>query len=256
MKTRFAVLFLVTLLIAAPARAEDFSTGAEAETGGGGGQQPNTGIRFVKNQTGAVFYLMLGNNSLDLDALNNSLKANNYSTVDKNFVMIGVGGHAVISDWIAGGELHFMNPQKVSSGTHNLNITGGYLTANIGYVARRSENYIIYPMVGAGFGTLSLNIQSTGSASFDQVLANPGRGAQLTYDTLVFNVAVAADGFAPLTESGDTHVPFIFGFRAGYLFSSPLGGWQSPEGEVGGGPSSSFTGPYLQIVVGLGFMNG
>lgn len=244
------------LLIAAPARAEDFSAGAEAGTGTGADQKPNADIHFVKDQTGAAFYLMLGNNSLDLDALNDSLKANNYSAIDKNFVMIGVGGHAVISDWIAGGELHFMNPQKVSSGTHSLNVTGGYLLANVGYVARRAENYIIYPTVGIGFGTLTLNIQPVGSANFDQVLANPGRGAQLSYDTLVFNIALAADGFAPLTESGDTRVPLIFGFRAGYLFSSPLGGWQSPEGKVGGGPSPSFAGPYLQIVVGLGFMNG
>lgn len=255
MKTRIAAFCLLTLLIAAPAWAGDFSAGAEAEAGED--QKPNTDIRFVKNRHGAVFYLMLGNNSLDLDALNNRLKANGYSIIDKNFVMLGIGGHAVMDDWIVGGELHWMNQQKISSGAYNLYVTGGYLMVNAGYVVRRADSYMIYPMAGVGIGALALNIQSTGSPTFDQTLADPKRGAQLTYNSAVFNIAIAADGFAPLTEAGaGTHVPFIFGFRAGYLFSTSIGGWQSTEGDASGGPSPSFTGPYLQVVVGLGFMNG
>lgn len=244
-------------MTASSARAEEFSATAEAESGSTENQQPNTDIRFIKNRQGAVLYLMLGNNSLDLDALNSRLAANGYSTLEKNFVMFGVGAHVVMDDWIVGGEAHWMNQQKTSSGTYDLYVTGGYFMANAGYVVRRSDRYMIYPMAGIGFGTLTLNIQSTDSPTFDQALANPKSGTQLTHTSAVFNIALAADGLAPVIHAGNSlHMPFTFGFRAGYLFSTPIGGWQSMEGDANGGPSLSFTGPYLQIIMGLGFMIG
>lgn len=259
MKTSIAAFFLVALLMAAPARAEEISAGTGAETGteAAEDQRPNTDLLFVKNRHGAALYLMLGNNSLDLDALNNKLAANGYSTLEKNFVMFGVGGHAVMDDWIVGGEAHWMNQQKISSNAYNLYVTGGYFMANAGYVIRRSDSYMIYPMAGIGFGTITLNIQSATSPTFDQALANPKSGTQLTHTSAVFNLALAADGLAPVMHVGNgVHMPFTFGFRAGYLFSTPLGGWQSMEGDASGGPALSFTGPYLQVIMGLGFMIG
>ncbi len=242
-------------MMTTPALAGDISLGAEADTGEN--QAPNTDIQFVKNQHGAVFYLMLGNNSFDLDSLNSRLSANGYSTLDKNFVMFGVGGHAVMDNWIAGGEIHWMNQQRTSSGAYNLYANGGYFLVNAGYVVRRSDNYMIYPMAGIGLGTFSLNIQSATSPTFEQTLADPKRGTQLTYTSAIFNIALAADGLAPVFHTGNgIHVPFTFGFRAGYLFSTPIGGWQSLEGDASGGPTPSFSGPYLQIIIGLGFMVG
>ncbi len=268
MKTRIAAFYLVALLMAVPAWAEDFSAETEpafpesqkfkeAETESVENPRPNTDLVFVKNRQGALFYLMLGNNSLDLDALNSRLSSNGYSTLEKNFVMFGVGGHAVMDNWIAGGEAHWMNRQKTTSGAYDLYVTGGYFMVNAGYVVRRADTYMIYPMAGIGFGTLTLNIQSATSPTFDQALANPKSGTQLTHSSAVFNIALAADGLAPVIHTGSSiHMPFTFGFRAGYLFSTPLGGWQSTEGDSSGGPSLSFTGPYMQITMGLGFMLG
>ena len=244
----------MALLMAVPARAEDFSMGAEAESAED--QKTNTDVRFVKNRHGGVFYLMLGNNSLDLDALNSRLSSNGYSTLDKNFVMFGIGGHAVMDDWIAGGEIHWMNQQKTSNGTYDLYVTGGYLMVNAGYVVRRADSYMIYPMAGIGIGTLTINEQSTASQTFDQALTAP-KGGTLTHTSAVFNIAIAADGLAPFTKTdNNVNMPFAFGFRAGYLFSTPIGGWQNMNGEASGGPSFSFTGPYLQVIIGLGFMVG
>lgn len=255
LKTAFAAFCLVALLMVTPTWAGDLSAGAGPETESAENQQPNTDILFVKNNRGAVFYLMLGNNSLDLDTLNSSLAAKGYSTLDKNFVMFGVGGHAVMDNWVVGGEAHGMNQQKTSSGAYNLYVSGGYFLVNAGYVVRRSDSYLIYPMVGLGLGTLTLNIQSATSPTFDQALANPKSGTQLTHTSAVFNLALAADGMSPVYHAGDnTHMPFTFGFRAGYLFSTPIGGWQSLEGNASGGPTFSFTGPYLQVIMGLGFM--
>ncbi|TBR21329.1 MAG: hypothetical protein EPO63_08775 [Candidatus Nitrosotenuis sp.] len=257
MKTFIAAVCLVASLIAAPARAEDFALGAEAESGESQKSNTDTDLRFVKNRHGAVLYLMLGNNSLNLDSLNSRLSANGYSTIEKNFVMFGVGGHAVMDDWICGGEFHWMNQQKTSSGAYDLYVNGGYFLINGGYVVRRSDSYMIYPMAGIGLGTLSLNIQSTAAPTFDEALANPKSGTQLTHTSVVFNVAVAADGLSPVIHAGGSlHMPFTFGFRAGYLFSTPVGGWQSMEGNANGGPDLSFSGPYLQVIVGLGFMIG
>lgn len=255
LKTTIAGFCLGVWLIATPAWAGDVSAGAETESAED--QKPNTDITFVKNRHGGVFYLMLGNNALDIDALNRSLTANGYSPLEKNFVMLGVGGHAVMDDWIVGGELHWINPQKIASGAYNLHVTGGYLMMNAGYVIRRSDSYLIYPTAGIGLGTFGLGIQSATPQTFGQTLADPKSGTQLTYTSAIFNLALAADGFAPLTEAGNgTHIPFTFGFRAGYLFSTPINGWQSTEGDVSGGPTLLFTGPYLQVIIGLGFMIG
>ncbi len=255
MKRYIAAICLVASLIAAPAWAEDFSLGAEAESGEN--QKPNTDLTFVKNRHGAALYLMLGNNSLDLNALNSRLAANGYSTVEKNFVMFGIGGHVVMDEWIVGGEVHGMNQQKISSGAYDLYVNGGYFLINAGYVVRRTDSYMIYPMAGIGLGTLTLNIQSTASSTFDQTLANPKNGALLTHASAVFNIALAADGLTPVIHAGNSfHMPFTFGFRAGYLYSTPIGGWKNMQGDANGGPDLSFTGPYLQIIVGLGFMIG
>lgn len=203
---------------------------------------------------GGLFYLMLGNSSLNMDSLNQRLETAGYSKMNQNFTSIGIGGHALLDRLVIGGEFQGLIEKKVSTGSYRTAVSGGYALVNAGYVMYSKRTLRVYPQAGVGLGTISLNINDSSTPSFDQLLINPKRGTSATNSSILLNFALAADGLIAGEGSGSRRV-FVFGFRAGYLWSVSSDGWRNSEGSIGGGPGIGFTGPYLQIVIGGGFLD-
>lgn len=245
MKNIMAVIAGLALLFA-PAAA----SAAEEEN-----QTPNTDLVVVKNDRGGALYLILGNRTMEINGLNSALSSAGHQPFDRNFISMGMGGHAILGDLVLGLEGHGLSRKQGSTAAWRTTASAWYFLANAGWVVKRAPGYILYPQAGVGFGAFNLFIDATSPATFGQTLANPAQGTSLSKNSWVFNLALAADGFHPLgSTSGGKEIPFIFGFRAGYLFSSGMGEWRTNGGDIAGGPDAPFNGPYLEIVIGLGLL--
>lgn len=216
-------------------------------------QKTSNEIIFERPDKGGLFYLILGNSSPDMDALNKRLDSAGYPKVNQNFTTIGIGGHALLDKLVIGGELQGLLEKKMSNGTYNTMVSGGYGLVNAGYVVYTKKTMRLYPQVGMGFGTMTMNMNDAATPTFDQLLANPKHGSSVSNSSFLLNFAVAADGILS-GSGGGSHSIFVFGFRAGYLWSVSSGDWRNTEGSIAGGPTIGFTGPYLQVVVGGGFL--
>ncbi|MBI5179026.1 MAG: hypothetical protein HZA04_07170 [Nitrospinae bacterium] len=211
-------------------------------------------ITFINPDRGGAFYLLLGTSSPDVDSLNQRLETAGYSKLSQNFTTVGFGGHAILDKWVVGGEIQGLAEKSSATSTYRTRVNGGYLLVNVGYTVYEKPSLRVFPQAGLGFGTLNLSINETSSPTFDQTLADPKRGAALVNSSMLLNLGIAADGIIAPPESGKGGF-WVFGFRAGYLFTIYQDGWRNIEGASSGGPSAGFTGPYLQVVLGGGFYN-
>lgn len=112
------------------------------------------------------------------------------------------------------------------------------------------ENIRIYPVAGIGAGGIDLEIVERATASFDEVLGNPGRGSKLSKSGFLLNLAIGAEKIIGLEGSGRGGI--ILGIRAGYIVAPVKGGWEIGTFEIPGGPGISLQGPYVRVLIGAG----
>jgi len=99
-------------------------------------------------------------------------------------------------------------------------------------------------------GGSTLTFAQIGAETFDDVLANPNRGATLVQASLLLQIGVGIEvrGGRAVARGGS-----FVGLRAGFVVAPVSGDWVFDEGDdLRGGPSASPSGPYLRIVVGGG----
>jgi hypothetical protein len=110
---------------------------------------------------------------------------------------------------------------------------------------------MIYPMASVGGGGAQLHIQSRADVSFDELLADPGRTADVSNGSLLFGPRL---GVHYLWRRGDFNGAargWTIGLRAGYLFSAFEGDWYELDNEdVDDGPSLTLEGLQLTLTVG------
>ncbi|MEO0294212.1 MAG: hypothetical protein ABIN61_08360 [candidate division WOR-3 bacterium] len=201
---------------------------------------------------GGAGYFMLGGNIIKLENLNSELEKNGYSKLEENFFSLGGGGYGIIGKVIIGGEGHGLIGKEVTSGSYKTLISAGYGFFNLGYIAYSNTNLNIYPLFGIGGGGISLRILEEGSLSFDEVLANPKRGVELSKGSLLLNLAIGGDYLLGLKENEEAKGGFILGVRLGYTIAPINGNWEMKGIEISGGPDLGVTGPYIRIQFGGG----
>jgi len=199
---------------------------------------------------GGAGYLMLGVNSTSISGLNESLMAGGYSAHPRRFFSLGGGGHAVIGRLILGGEGQTLAGREAGNPAYKTTLSGGFGLFNLGYVLCSGEDFMIYPLAGIGAGEIDLEIMERGTASFEEVLDNPGRGSKLATSGFLLNLAVGAEKIVRL--GGGRRGGLILGIRAGYIFAPVKGGWELDKLEIPGGPGISLQGPYLRLLIGAG----
>jgi len=227
-------LFLVggMLMITIPAAAQEEAPTDER----GGAGYFSTGISYLTN----------------LGDINDALDAFGYPESNRLGIAIGGGGYGVTrAGWMLGGEGFGVIVPNERTNARDANYAAGMGFFNVGYQAwNRDGRWIAYPFLGVGGGGSTLAFEQTGAETFDDVLANPNRGATLVQASLLLQIGVGIEvrGGRAAARGG----PFV-GLRAGFVVAPVSGDWAFDEGDdLRGGPSASPSGPYLRIVVGGG----
>lgn len=189
---------------------------------------------------------------IDLEDFNERLDQRGYPTFSDDLFSFGGGGHAVINRVILGGEGHGFVTRETSSGGHKNSLACGYGFFDLGYVVYSAGGLDVYPLVGLGGGAISLKIVESGTPSFDDILDDPGRGAELVTGGFLLNVALGSDYLLTLGGDENGEGGLVFGLRVGYTFSPIKGDWQFEGTPVSGGPVLSITGPYIHLMIGGG----
>ncbi len=205
---------------------------------------------------GGYGYFMVSGNMADIDDLNaNLLSAGGFEDFSEALFSMGGGGHVVFNRLILGGEGHGFIEQTGTDANNQYKstLTGGMGAFNIGFTLFTNRTWNIYPVLGIGGISMELRIEELGTASFDDILAEPGRAVSLKQESLLLNAALGIDyvfnfGKNLTSRKGG----FILGLRAGYNFVPAPGDWGTEELTVSGGPDFPLTGPFLRLVIGAG----
>lgn len=196
-------------------------------------------------------YFQIGAAQLDVDEINAALTAAGYPAFEENFVSLGGAGLASRNRLLIGGEGHavFQSSETSADGQFRTSLGGGYGMFNVGYEVFRSDGLSIYPLLGIGGGGTSLRIGERAVVDFDDVLAQPRRGVQLTNASLLLGGALGADW---LLGVGTGRGGMVLSLRAGYNYAPLESDWSIDGTDVAGGPESTLSGFYVRLGFGGG----
>jgi len=201
-------------------------------------------------------YFMFGGSILDIKDLNSRLESKGYSKFSDNLFSLGGGGHGIINRVIIGGEGHGLfggeKESAISGETYKTSLAVGYGFFDIGYILYSKGDLNIYPFLGLGGGGISVKIAEREAPSFDEVLDNPKRSANLSSGGFLLNLALGVDYLLKLAEDENGEGGLVFGLRMGYTFTPIKGDWQMDGIDVSGGPEVGITGPYIRFMIGGG----
>ncbi len=115
------------------------------------------------------------------------------------------------------------------------------------------SDFYLYPLIGIGGGGLSLSFKDPAEASFEEVLKDHRRYSVLTTGLLLFHASIGMDWMWIIRSRQHYSGGFVFGLRAGYIFSATEANW-SIKGNVQAkdGPNIDLSGFYLQLAIGGG----
>ncbi len=196
-------------------------------------------------------YLGLGLQTADVDELNGRLAAFGYPTFSENFLAVGLGYTWFGDDLVASVDIGGAFQPSKSNDDFRTNLSGGWGLLNLGVALRPSSNFMIYPMASVGGGAMQLNIQTRADISFDDLLLDPGRRAEISTASLLFGPRIGMHYVLGGGERRFARRGIGIGLRAGYLFSAFEGDWLELENdEVNGGPDTSLEGFHVMLTVG------
>lgn len=198
-------------------------------------------------------YFMIGFQNSDIDAIGSRLEDNGYPSLSDRFLTLGGGGQGMINKLLIGGEGHALIGESTTQNHVKTQISGGFGLFNIGYAAVATKQMRLYPMLGLGGGGLSLSLLDKSEVpTFDQVLKNPKRGAQLSTAGFLLSLSLGADYLFIMEENADGIGGLIFGVRLGYMFAPVKGDWLLDDVEISEGPEIGVTGPFIRLAIGGG----
>lgn len=237
LKGKFAitmgVVVIVSIFLGAIAEAQEVTTSAKKFGGRG--------------------YFMVGGNIIDIKSLNLRLEKKGYSKLSDNFISLGGGGHKIIGKVIIGGEGHGLIGRETTSRSYKTSIDVGYGFFNFGYIVYSTKGLGVYPLLGLGGGGTTLEIvEKETIPSFDDVLNNFKRSAELSTGGFLLNLAVGTDYLLKLGKDEKGEGGLVFGLRIGYTFAPIKGGWEMDGIDISGGPEIGITGPYIRLMIGGG----
>jgi len=198
-------------------------------------------------------YFMFGGSTIDIDALNSRLENKGYSGLSDDFVSFGGGGHVIMDRVILGVEGHWLGGEEeestIASGHFKTSLSGAYGFFNLGYLIYSKNDLNVYPLLGLGGGGMWLKI---GPYSFDDILENPRRGAELSTGGFLFNLALGTDYLMKLWKDEKGEGGLVFGLRLGYTLAPIENGWEMDGISLSGDPQIAITGPYIRFMIGGG----
>lgn len=209
---------------------------------------PPAAAQFGSGST--VTYGSVGTNFVDTDDLSGRLDGAGYGALEPGGVGIGTATYQFRGRFVGGVEGHTTGSERTELGGVETKVSGRYALLNVGYDVVGSETLKAYPLLGVGYGDLTLRLAPLADADFDGVLAAPDRGASLSKRGFLFNAGVGGDLIVPFRTSDEAASGLALGVRAGYL--AAVGGADWELFSTANAPDASLSGPYVRLLFGFG----
>lgn len=201
-------------------------------------------------------YFMIGWSALDLNDLNASLVAHGYPRFDESFLSLGGAGHFSVGRLVIGGQGHGYLSEThdaiLATGTYRTELSGGVGFFDLGYQFVRGGRTRAALLVGLGGGELNLKMVDLTGPSFEDVLTDPGRSAELSAAGFLIDLGASVDVVAGHVRRHGTSGGPLLGVRAGYIFAPVKGDWQLGDRDIAGGPRMGMEGAYVRAMLGFG----
>ncbi len=205
------------------------------------------GITIVWAESTTATYFSAGFSLPTIDQLNARLKNFDYSELDKQLVSYGFGFYGEVGKGVIIGFewSRSRSGEKTSTdGTVSEKLENSMWFINIGGMVLNLPMLRVFPYVGVGAGTMTLILKDISLPSFDEIISGPAGVTRLETGGLLVNPSVAVE-----FKLG-TH--YILGVHGGYVYDPSPGDWKIEDTQISDGPDAGITGPWANIVFGLG----
>ena len=202
---------------------------------------------------GGFGYFSVGVRQLDVAEMNRLLKAKGFAPFSKTAAIMGGGGLAVARKWVIGGEGFGIVGRKVNGPSAEARLTGGYGFFDLGRVLWKRTGSFGALMGGFGGGGMEIEVGSTSyPESFGAALDAPYHSTRMSKGGLMAKLSLMGQFLVTRKKRGRCFNGLVIGFDAGYVLPIYESGWMIGEKNIGSGPASGITGPYLRITIGGG----
>jgi len=202
---------------------------------------------------GGFGFFEFGFSQYNNGVLNSALTANGYSGLGNSFVTTGGQGFAIINNFIIGGSGGSLGSQSFGRNNTNGQFNAGYGLFQLGYAFKSGKKGLLYPMVGFGAFTSSLQIENDlASGSLNTILAIPNQVVNLRSDaamldmSLHYNITVFGD------KSGNGGGGTMVGISAGAFFCPTPSTFYNNQRELSVVPDYRPSGFYVRLKFGGG----
>lgn len=227
----FLTLALLLLVGGSPALAQQPAPDLSSEHRGGAG------------------FFAIGTNIAQLGSLNDRLGASGYPSFGTRLLSLGGGGYRIIGGrFLLGGEGHgVLAPTNTSQGRH-VSLRGGYGLATLGYLAVVHPRWQVHPKIGTGLGGFSVQIGNADDTTFDDILDDPNREAELNRGQFLMSLSLQVAYRLSDPNGGGFHI----GLQAGYLLAPAGSDWTLGGRTLENGPEAGLGGPFFRLLLGGG----
>lgn len=211
-----------------------------------------------KYKIGGLGYFSFGYSFLLGDQLKKNLESSFLlnSSLPSFGYNIGGGGYLLFGrKFIVSGNGYGLNFQNVINKSNEMEFSGGGGGASLGYIAYNRFNWMIYPSIGVGGLSMTMNIRNTAdSLIYFGDYEMPIRSeTDFDFSQTYLDIGVSAQKFIQLNRSLNNIAGMSFGLSLGYIAGFGENLWHSPNGdEVGGITPGKSNMIYVKISIGGG----
>lgn len=178
--------------------------------------------------------------TLDVADLNARLARSGLPRIASTAAMVGLRADLRLGRLVVGGGWQTILPRTSASEAHRSRSSGDMATIDAGAIVMRGSRGALYSLAGVGATHLAIRIDRRGDFRFDDGLAHPERGMEITGTTFQYHAGIGAE-WRPTATSG-----FMLTARAGLLRGLGSQRWTAGMEEVSGGPNA-MRGSYLTV---------
>jgi hypothetical protein len=196
-------------------------------------------------------FVGVGVHNNDVEDLNERLAAHGYPTFSENFLSFSGGYNWWTRSLVWSIDGHgLFQPAETNAG-YETSLTSAYGLISLGLPIKPAQNVFLYPMISVGGGGAQLHIQNRSNVSFDDLLDDPGRTADVSNASFLFGPRIGAHVLIRLGDKKEAPRGITLGLRGGYLFSAFESEWLELDHEsINGGPKMNLGGPHIMFVIG------
>ena len=221
----------------------------------GASGQRNMGPRI--QHSGGAGALTLGYTPFDLQEFDAYLNSP-LSVPSDRLTSFGAMGYAQLNDWIIGASGFGAVGTERQQQNATTRYTAGMGFIDLGRMVYVDYRYKVYPMVGLGLGTASLNFSRNEDLSASRFPEEPFHETQLAYSSALFRIAITGEWYIEGKSKADAArreaSGYLLGLRLGYIGGPPANnkGWQYGGGSIEGGPDFRISGFQFSLLLGGG----